>query len=92
MRVKEVDQGVASGALSFWQRWPAIEEGCKDVGLLVAKPVEDLREIRLERMDEPVGDSHAVLDQVPSRFDESPECAHVDAFASQWRELVGMAT
>lgn len=41
--VEEVDQGFASGALGVSQRRPPLEEGGEDVGLLVAKPVENLR-------------------------------------------------
>lgn len=90
--MEEVDQCVPFGSLSFRQRRPALDEGCEDAGLLVAKPVENLREVGLERVDESVGDSHAVLYQVPSRFDQTPECAHVDAFTSKRRQLVWMAT
>jgi len=90
--VEEGDEGVATGALDGLQRRPALEEGREDVGLLVAKPVDDLREVVLEGEGETVGDADAVLDEVAACLDEASEGAHVLAVAAKRRELLGVTT
>ena len=72
------------------KRRPSLEERGEDFGLLVAKPVENLREIGLERERETVRDPHAVLDQVTARLDEAPEGAHVRALAAKRLELLAV--
>ena len=89
--VEEVDEGLAPSALGVGQGRPALEEVDEDLGLLVAKPVEDLREIGLEREREAVGEPHAVLDEVAARLDEAAQRAHVWALVPQRRELLAVA-
>src|SRR5205814_525807 len=89
--VEEVDDGLAPGALSIEQGRPPLDERDEDVGLFVAKPVENLREIGLECVGQPVRETHAILNEVAPGLDETPERAHVRALATQASELLGMA-
>ena len=82
VRMEEVDDGLASSALRIEQGGPPLDERDKDLGLLVAKKLENLREIGLQCERETVREPDAVLHQVAARFDEAPERPHVRALAA----------
>jgi transposase len=63
--VKEVDDGLASGALNVGQGRPPLEERGEDFGLLVAKPAQNLWKIGLKGEREAIGKSHAEEGKVP---------------------------
>jgi hypothetical protein len=90
--VEEVDDGLSSGALHVGQGRPALKERSEDFGLLVAKPVQNLREVSLQGECEAVSDPHAILDEVASRLDEAPERAHVRTLVAQRLELIAVAS
>lgn len=82
VRMEEVDDGLASSALRIEKGGPPLEERDEDLGLLVAKQVENLREIGLQRERETIRDPDAILHQVAARLDEAPERAHVWALVA----------
>jgi hypothetical protein len=52
--VEEGHEGLAASALGRLQRGPALKEGSEDVGLFVAEPPHDLREVLLEGENEAI--------------------------------------
>src|SRR5262249_7308755 len=69
---------------------PAFEEVGEDAGVLVAEPLEDLREVGFQRVRDAIGYSRAVMHEIASRLDQSSERTHLGAFRLQSLELVSV--
>src|SRR3990170_8952624 len=69
--MEERNEGFAAGALRGQQGRPTFDEVCEDGGLLVTKPLQNLRKVLLEQVGDAIGESHAILDQVAAALDEA---------------------
>ena len=88
---EEGGEGLGSGALDELEGRPALDEVGEDGSLLVAEPVENLREVGLQGGGDAIGDADAILDQGATSLDEAPERAHGDALGLEAGELVGVS-
>src|SRR5262249_36313561 len=69
---------------------PAGETGTEACGVLVLKPLQDLGELLLERLGEPIGEAHLVGHQDPARLHEPLQGAHGRAWRLQRGECVAV--
>jgi len=89
--VEEGTDGVGASALSGLERRPPGQEIDEDVGLLVAKPLQDLWKVGLERAGKTVGDADPILDEIAAGLDEAAQNTKVGKLGAQRLELVAVA-
>jgi hypothetical protein len=58
------------------ERRPTLEEVREDSGILIRKPLENLRKVRLERGGQAVGEPHAIFDERAPSFDQTTQRPH----------------
>ena len=75
-RTEERLEGFATSALRSLQRRPALKEVREDGCVFVSKPIENLREIALQRGRDAIGEPCPVVHQIAPRFDQRAECPH----------------
>ena len=91
--VMRTEEGSESGPASELHRLegrPATQEVAEDRGVFLLKPVQDMREIVLERTGQAIGDPDFVTDHTAAVFDELGERPPCWALWRERVELVAM--
>jgi hypothetical protein len=90
VRMEEGPQAGFARPLGVLEGGPAGEQITEDPGVFVLKPLQDLRDIRLECSGEPIGEAHLVGHQGPALLHQSLQGAHGRALRLQCGELIAV--
>jgi hypothetical protein len=90
MLMKELFKCATPGELGGFEGWPLTKKVTKQSGVLMGKPLEHVRKIRLQRTDESMGYTDPISSQATPVFHQWGEGAYLGALSPEWRELVTM--
>jgi len=85
---KELFTGATPGALSGVEGWPSAEKVTKQYRVLLGKPLEHMREIRLQCPDESIGDADPIPYQATPVFHQWGQGAHFGTLGYERLALV----
>jgi hypothetical protein len=86
--MKEAFQGATLGELGGFEGWPLTEKVTKQPGVLMGKPLEHVREIRLQRPGESIGDPDPILHEATPVFHQVGQGTHLGTLGHERLELI----
>ena len=88
MLMKELFKCATPGELSGFEGWPLTEKVTKQYRVLLGKPLEHVREIRLQRTDESIGYADPIPYQATPVFHQLGQGAHLGTLGHEGLALL----